>query len=328
MMYKKIASFVIVIGLLLIVTIYSMITGSIEISAWELIKGIFTGANENVEIIKDLRLPRIVIALFAGATLAVSGVLLQAVMRNPLAEPGIIGVSSGAGFVSILMITFFPTLYFYTPLFSFIGGAVAFLLVYMFSWKSGLNPLRMILIGVAINAVFTGLSEFMTAQNASSMMSGVSVTSSTLTMKTWSDVQIIVLYGTIGLILSMLVYAWCNHLGLRDKTLRNLGFKVNRARFTISIIAVLLAAIATAIAGMFTFVGLLIPHIGRVLVGNDHKLLIPFSAITGALLILTADTLGRTIAAPIEIPASIIVAVIGGPFLIFLLRKSDRIYGN
>ena len=328
MMNKKLISFIVVIGLLFVVTIFSMKTGSIVITTGELIKGLFTGTNEDVEIIKDLRLPRVVIALFAGAALSVSGVLLQAVMRNPLAEPGIIGVSSGAGFMSMIMITFFPTLFFYTPLFSFIGGAVAFLLVYLFAWKSGLNPLRMILIGVAINALFTGLSELINAQNASSMMSGISVTSSTLTMKTWQDVQVIVLYVSIGLILSMLVYTWCNHLGLRDKTLKNLGFRVNRARFVISIIAVLLASVATAIAGMFTFVGLLIPHIGRTLVGNDHKLLIPFSAISGALLILTADTLGRTLFSPIEIPASIIMAVIGGPFLIFMLRKSDRIYGN
>lgn len=327
-MYKKMISFIVVTGLLLIVTIYSMITGSIEITAVELLKGLFTGTNENVEIIKDLRLPRIVIALFAGAALSVSGVLLQAVMRNPLAEPGIIGVSSGAGFMSIIMLTFFPTLFFYTPLFAFIGGAVAFLLVYLFAWKSGLDPLRMILIGVAINALFTGLSELIKAQNASSMMSGISVSSSTLAMKSWGDVQVIVLYGSIGLILSMLVFAWCNHLGLKDKTLKNLGFRVNQARFIISIIAVLLASIATAVAGMFTFVGLLIPHIGRTLVGNDHKYLIPFSALAGALLILTADTLGRTLFSPIEIPASIILAVIGGPFLIFLLRKSDRIYGN
>lgn len=327
-MYKKLISFIAVIGLLLFVSLYSMITGSIEVGLGDLITGLFTGTNENVEIIKDLRLPRIIIALFAGACLSVSGVLLQAVLRNPLAEPGVIGVSSGAGFVSILMITFFPTLYFYTPLFSFIGGAAAFLLVYLFAWKSGLDPLRMILIGVAINALFTGLSQLLSAQNASSLMSGISVDASTLTMKTWDDVGIITLYGTIGLLLSLLLYAWCNHLGLKDKTLRNLGFQVNRARFIISVVAVLLASIATAIAGMFTFVGLLVPHIGRVLVGNDHKVLIPFSALAGALLIVTADTLGRTIMAPIEIPASIIMAVIGGPFLIFLLRKSDRIYGN
>lgn len=327
-MNKKVLSFIAAIILLITMTIYSATTGSIEVSAVELIKGLLSGTNENVEIITDLRFPRIIISLFAGAALAVSGVLLQAVMRNPLAEPGIIGVSSGAAFVSIIMVTFFPLLFFYTPLFAFIGGAFAFVLVYMFSWKSGLNPLRMILIGVAINAVFTGLSELISTSYRSSMTSSLSVTTSTLSMNTWSDVKVMVLYGTIGLILAFFVYAWCNHLALEDKTLKNLGFNVNRARLVISIVAVLLASIATAIAGMFTFVGLLIPHIGRSLVGTDHKVLIPFSAIMGALLILVADTLGRTMMAPMEIPASVLLAVIGGPFLIFLLRKSDRIYGN
>lgn len=327
-MKKKIISFIVVLILLPLTILYSATTGSIDVTAMELIKGLFTGTNENVTIIKDLRFPRIIISLFAGAALAVSGVLLQAVMRNPLAEPGIIGVSSGSAFVTLLVLTFFPTLFFFTPLLAFIGGALAFILVYSFSWKSGLNPLRMILIGVAINAVFTGFSELLQSRNASSMMSSVSVTQSTLTMKTWNDVQIIVIYGSVGLLLAFILFAWANHLSLSDETLYNLGFRVNRARFVISVVAVLLASIATAVAGMFTFVGLLIPHIGRSLVGSDHKLLIPFSTLAGALLILVADTIGRTIMSPLEIPASIIMAIIGGPFLIFLLRKSDRIYGN
>lgn len=327
-MNKKVISFIVVLILLPLVILYSATTGSIDVTPMELVKGLFTGSNENIEIIKDLRFPRIIISLIAGAALAVSGVLLQAVMRNPLAEPGIIGVSSGAGFFTLLVLTFYPMLYFYTPLFAFIGGALAFMLVYTFSWKSGLNPLRMILIGVAINAVFTGLSQLLQGANASSMAASVSVTQSTLTMKTWSDVNVIVLYGSVGLLIAFMLYAWANHLSLSDETLHNLGFRVNRARFIISVVAVLLASIATAIAGMFTFVGLLIPHIGRSLVGSDHKLLIPFSTLAGALLILIADTIGRTVLAPIEIPASIIMAIIGGPFLIFLLRKSDRIYGH
>src|SRR5690606_37331499 len=114
---------------------------------------------EKVEVIKDLRLPRIIVSLFTGAALAVSGVLLQAVMRNPLAEAGIIGVSAGAAFTTILALSLFPTLFFWSPLFAFVGGAVACFLVYTLSWKSGLNPLRLILVGVAINAIFTGLSE-------------------------------------------------------------------------------------------------------------------------------------------------------------------------
>ena len=314
--------------LLILVTIYSVTTGSIEVPLPELVKGIFTGTNEDVQVIKDLRLPRVIIALFAGAALSVSGVLLQAVMKNPLADPGIIGVSSGAGFMSMLMVSIFPTLFFYMPLFSFIGGAFAFYLVYLFSWKSGLNPLRMILVGVAINAVFTGLSQVFSFRGTYTVTSINPVTTSTLFMKSWNDVEVMVIYGSIGLVLAFLLYSWCNYLALGDKTARNLGINVNRTRLIVAIVAILLASIATAIAGMFAFIGLLVPHIGRMLVGTNHKALIPFCALTGALLTLTADTLGRVIIAPNEIPASILVAVIGGPLLIFLIRKSDRIYGH
>src|SRR5690625_608990 len=244
-MNRKVVSCIVVLLLLPVVTLYSATTGSIEITPMELIKGLFTGANENIEIIKDLRFPRIVISMFAGAALAVSGVLLQAVMRNPLAEPGIIGVSSGAGFFTLLVLTFFPTLFFYTPLFAFIGGAIAFVLVYTFSWRSGLNPLRMILIGVAIHAIFTGFSQLLQMFNASSMASSVSVTQSTLTMKTWSDVHIIVLYGLIGLIVAFFLFAWANHLSLSDDTLHVLGFGVYLVCFIISLVAMFLALFVT-----------------------------------------------------------------------------------
>src|SRR5699024_11214565 len=114
------------------------------------------------------------------------------------------------------------------------------------------------------------------------------------------DVEVIVLYGAIGLVFALLFFAYGNRLGLSDHTLKSLGFRVNRARFVLSVIAVLLASVATAVAGMFTFVGLLVPHIGRSLVGTDHKVLVPFSALAGALLILIADTIGRTVVAPLE----------------------------
>lgn len=328
MVNKRIISFMTSILLLSLIIVFSATTGSIHVSLVELIRGLISGSNDNVEVIKDLRLPRIIIAIFAGAALSVSGVLIQAVMRNPLAEPGIIGVSSGAGFMSMLMVSIFPTLFFYTPLFAFLGGSIAFFLVYSFSWKSGLDPLRMILIGVAINAVFTSLSQTFNYRGSYTSSMVQEVTTSTLSMKKWADVEIIVIYGTIGLILAFLVFAWCNYLALEDKTVKSLGLNVNVARFVISSIAVLLAGIATATAGLFLFVGLLVPHIGRILVGTDHKVLIPFSAILGALFILLSDTLGRIIIAPNEIPASIIMALIGGPFLIFLLRKSDRVYGT
>ncbi|AVF22200.1 FecCD family ABC transporter permease [Paenibacillus larvae] len=327
-MNKYILSFLSVLVLLFIVILVSAITGSIEVGVFDFIKGLFTGTDENVNIIKDLRLPRVIIALYSGAALAVAGVLFQAVMKNPLADAGVIGISSGAKLASLLGITIFPQLFYYMPLFSFAGGVLACFLVYSFSWKSHLSPVKIILVGIAINAMFTGLNEsFITICNYLGTIPAAS-SSSSITQKTWGDVQVIASYGTVGIVLSLFIGSWCNLLSLQDKTARNLGLHVTRARLLISAIAVWLAAVATSIAGVIAFVGLLIPHISRRIVGSDHKVLIPFSALAGALLILTADTLGRTVLAPSEIPASTIMAVIGGPFLIFFLRKQDESYGN
>ncbi|MCR8635642.1 FecCD family ABC transporter permease [Paenibacillus radicis (ex Xue et al. 2023)] len=327
-MNKKWLSVIIVIILLFAVTLISATTGSIKVSSLDLIQGLFTGTNKSVQIIKDLRLPRIIIALFVGAALAVSGVLLQAVMRSPLADAGVIGISSGAGVLSLLFVTLFPSYFFFLPLFAFIGGAIACFLVYSLSWKSGLSPIRIILVGIAVNATFTGLGQSFNYRGSYAVTSINQATTSIFTMKTWNDVQVMVTYGTIGLVLSLLLCSWCNLLSLQDKSAKNLGLNVTRARLLVSIVAVMLAAIATAIGGPIAFVGLLIPHIAKLLVGSDHKILIPFSALAGALLILSADTLGRVVLAPSEIPASIIMTVIGGPFLIFLLRKSERVHGN
>ncbi|UED81707.1 iron ABC transporter permease [Lysinibacillus sp. CD3-6] len=320
-MNKKISSFIVVSILLLVVIIYSAITGSIKMEIAEFIRAIFGEENSNYAVIKDLRFPRIIVAIFAGAGLSVAGVLLQAVMRNPLADAGVIGISAGASFVQLLVITLFPMTFFFTPILAFFGGAFACFLVFMLSWKSGLNPLKIILVGIAINAMFTGLTEaFVTLCSYMNIMVG-GAGSSNLSMRTWSDVRLISFYGVIGLLASLLIASWCNLLALQDKTAKSLGFNVTRARLIIAAIAVLLAAISTATAGVIAFVGLLIPHISRRLVGSDHKWLIPFSAIAGALLILTADTLGRIVVAPLEVPASTIMAIIGGPFLIFLIRK-------
>ena len=248
-------------------------------------------------------------------------------MKNPLADAGVIGISSGASFMTLVIITLFPQFFLDTSI-RLLGGAFACYLVYAFSWKSGLSPLRIILVGIAINAMFTGLNESFITICGYFIKSIKQTTTSNITMKTWGDVEIMVTYGTIGLVLALFVGAWCNLLSLQDKTAKNLGLHVTRVRLIISAIAVLLAAVSTAIAGVIAFVGLLVPHISRQLVGSDHKVLIPFSALAGALLILTADTIGRLIVPPNEIPAATIMAVIGGPFLIFLLRKSDKVHGN
>ena len=320
-MTKKIVSFSIVIVLLLVSAVYAATTGSIKMGFFEFIGALFEDGNSQMEAIRDLRFPRIIVALFAGAALSVSGVLLQSVMRNPLADAGVIGISSGAAFVQLFIISFFPALFFMTPVLAFIGGAFACALVFALSWKSGLSPLKLILVGIAINAMFTGLTEAFISLGGSLNTSVTGVIGSNLTMRTWKDVSTIVTYGTVGLIAAFALYSWCNLLVLQDKTAKSLGFPVAQARLIIAAVAVLLSAVSVVVAGVISFVGLLVPHIARRLVGHDHKVLIPFTALAGALLILVADTIGRTIVAPIEVPASTIMAIIGGPFLIFLLRK-------
>ena len=320
-MRKRIASYVIVSLLLVVTIVYSATTGSIKMGFFEFFGALFEQGNSQMEAIRDLRFPRMIVALFAGAALSVSGVLLQSVMRNPLADAGIIGISSGAAFVQLFIISFFPALFFMTPLFAFMGGAFACFLVFALSWKSGLSPLKLFLVGIAINAMFTGLTEAFISLGGSLNVSASSVIGSNLTMRTWSDVSTIATYGAIGLVLAFALYSWCNLLVLQDKTAKSIGFNVARARLIIAGVAVLLAAISVVVAGVISFVGLLVPHIARRLVGYDHKVLIPFTALLGAFIILLADTLGRTLMAPLEIPASTLMAIIGGPFLIFLLRK-------
>ncbi|WP_270995282.1 FecCD family ABC transporter permease [Listeria seeligeri] len=326
MTIKQKSYFGIVILLLITTLFWAVQAGSLSISISEFIKGLFTGGNETVDVIIDLRFPRIIIALLAGAALSVSGLLLQAVMRNPLADAGVIGISAGAKFFSFVIILFLPELYFWLPLFSFIGGALACLLVFLFSYRSDFNPLRFIIIGIAINAVFTGLSDALSSQVALISSQTASNTAS-LAMKKWSDVETLLFYVAIGLICAWVLSKWCNVLGLENKMARGFGVPVNRTRILLALIAVLLASITTAVVGVIAFVGLLVPHIARKLVGGNYQILVPFSILFGALLLLVADTIGRTLFAQMEIPASVIMLIIGGPFLIFLMRKGD-FYGS
>ena len=298
----------------------------IRITPSELFCGLFIEYNPDVATIYDLRFPRIFIAMLGGAATAVSGVLLQAVMKNPLADPGIIGVSSGASLVAVIVTAFFPSLFFLTPMLAFIGGLVAFLLVYSLSWKGGLSPLRIILVGVAVNALCTGLMSAFNSATGSSYTGVASIVNANITQKTWDDFQTLAVYVVIGLVASFFVTNQCNLLSLEDKTARSLGMNVTRSRIVISVIAVLLASISTAVVGAISFLGLIVPHIARLLVGSNHKVLVPYSILLGAFTLLLADTIGRTVASPYEISAAVVMSVIGGPFFIFLLRRSKQNY--
>ncbi len=317
-------SFVITAVLLVILFFAAVNTGSLQTGFVKLLKGLFVEYDADVATIWDLRFPRILISMLAGAGIAVSGVLFQAVLKNPLADPGIIGISSGAGFAAVLITAFAPGWYFFTPLAAFAGGAAAFFLVYCLSWKGGLSPLRIILTGVAVEALFSGLASAFNSMSGGDRTGAAAIVEANITQKTWEDVSVLFPYIIAGLFLAVLFIGECNLLSLEDKTARSLGVNVNTTRICISLSAVLLASISTAIAGAVSFLGLIVPHIGRILVGSDHKVLVPFSALAGAFTFLLADTIGRTIAAPYEISAAVIMSVAGGPFFIILLRRSKK----
>lgn len=325
---KQILIFVITLIALFILFLFAINSGSIKVTPMELWKGLFIEYNADVTAIFDLRFPRIFIALLGGSAIAVSGVLLQAVMKNPLADPGIIGVSAGASFAAILVTAFIPTWFFATPIIAFIGGLLSFFLVYSLSWKQGLSPLRIILVGVAINALFTGLMSAFNSGTGGNFSGVASIVNANITMKTWNDFYMLSIYTAIGLIASFFILNQCNLLGLEDKTVQSLGIAVNKSRIIVSVIAVLLASIATAIIGPISFLGLIVPHIARLFVGSNHKVLVPYSILLGAFTLLLADTVGRLIAPPYEISASIIMSVLGGPFFILLLRRSGNNYGQ
>ena len=319
---RKIISFLITGAALIVLFLVAVNTGSLKASPEQILRGLFVAYDETVATIYSLRFPRILIAMLAGASVAVSGVMLQAVMKNPLADPGIMGISSGAGMAAVLVTAFAPSLYLAVPVFAFLGGVFACGLVYLLSWKGELSPLRVILTGVAVNAFFTGLMSAGESMMGANYSGAASIVNGNITMKTWEDFRMLFIYAVIGLVLAVFLALKCDILGLEDQTIRSLGIRVNAVRLIVSAAAVLLASISTAVVGSISFLGLLVPHIARLLVGNSHKVLIPYTMLLGAFTLLLADTIGRTIAYPYEINAAVVMAVIGGPSFILLLRRS------
>lgn len=325
---KTVMVFALTAVIILIMFFIAINTGGLSVSVEQLFRGLFLEYDKTVAIILELRFPRIIVALFGGALMAVSGVLMQAVMKNPLADPGIIGITSGAALVAVVVSAFFPFLATFTPVFSFIGGMIAFAIVYLLAWNGNVNPLRLILVGVAVDAFFTGLYQAFSSGTGGSYSGAANIINSNISLKTWDDVYLLLIYVAVGAVCCALVAEKCNLLSLSDVTMHSLGVNVNRVRIIVSIISVMLASVFTSVIGSVSFLGLIVPHISRLLVGSNHKLLIPYSALLGSFIFLLADTIGRMIAYPYEISASIVMAVIGGPMFIILLRRSKKSYGN
>ena len=304
-----------------LIVLFSTI-GSVNLSVAEIIEELVKGDNEIVRtIVFKMRLPRNLLAVLVGANLAVAGLFLQAVMKNPLADPGITGVSSGASVGAIIILLVSPAYTPYLPIIAFVGGGIACILVYTMAWKKGLQPNRIVLAGVAVNTILGGIISFFSTMYSERIQSAMLWLNGSLATKTWADVQMLVGYSLVGIIISFFLIRSANILQLGDEAAINLGLNIHRARITISAVAVFLAATATAVVGIVSFVGLIVPHIARMIMGNDHKYTLPFSMILGSIVLLVADTLGRTIGGAIEIPVGVIMAIVGGPFFLYLLRK-------
>ena len=323
---KRLLAFLVLGLCLFALCLHAVSVGGLSLSYQTLFKGFFVSYNPKVALIYDLRFPRIVITLLAGAAISVSGLLFQSVLKNALADPAIIGVCSGANVMVLLSGTVLPQLLLYGPILSFFGGCLSFLLIYLLSWKQGLHPVRLILTGIAINALFIGLANALAGLAGGANKPYINaLISGNISQKTWSDVGLLMPYTLVGLALAFLLSRCCDLLLIDDKIIKNLGIDGQFLRLMVSLVAVLLASVATSIVGLVSFLGLIVPHIGRLIVGNKHCFLIPFSAIFGAFLFLLADTLGRSLFYPLEINPSVVMNILGGPYFIYLLRKAKLI---
>ena len=279
------------------------------------------GMDPQSQIIWNIRMPRTIVGALVGINLSLSGAILQAIMRNTLADPHIIGISSGAGLAGVVIMILFPALeYLITPV-AFVGAMLAAICIYILAWKNGIKPVRIILAGVAVSAFLSagisGLMIFYSDRVHGALMWMVGG----LAARSWPHVSIILPYAAIGLVLALASASYLNILQLGDEMARGLGVNVEVTRIVMTAIAALLAASAVSVVGLLGFVGLVVPHAARLLIGSDYRFLLPAAALLGVAIVTLSDTFARVIFAPIELPVGIIMAFLGAPFFLFLLRR-------
>ena len=272
-------------------------------------------------IVWDLRLPRVLLAALVGASLGVSGGLLQGVTRNPLADPYILGLTAGGGLAASIAIrasqTFPQELV--APV-AFGGSVLAAVLVYGMSWQGGVSPLRLALAGVAVASLLTAGTTVILVTSNLFTQAALAWLAGGLYGRGWEELHAMWPYAIAGISAAVLLSRSMNVLSLGDETAQSLGLNVERARLLAVGVAALLAGAAVSAAGMVAFVGLVIPHIVRLMTGDDHRTLLPLSSLLGASLVVYADVFARVVQAPVEIPMGIVTAAIGAPFLLYLIR--------
>ncbi len=318
----------IILVILLVIFIISLFLsvgmGAINVSPKEIIQALtIKKGTANYHIIWNIRLPRTIVSVLVGASLSLSGAIIQGVMRNSLASPSIIGVSSGAGFTALLILILFPQYYHLVPLGAFVGAFIVTMLIYGLAWKDGLLPNRLILAGVAVNSLLGAGNNALLTFFPDRVSGVINFMVGGLNGVTWADVHSVLPYVIVGVIIALMLPDKLNILVLGDEVATGLGVNVERLRFIFIILSSLLAGSAVSVVGLLGFVGLIVPHITRLIIGADYRFLFPAAVLLGAIVVLICDLLARTLFSPIEIPVGIIMSVLGAPFFLYLLRSRE-----
>lgn len=327
------AAFIFTILLLVtfIVFVISTGIGEMKINPLTVVKVLFGGGHEMEKlIITSFRLPRIIVALMVGISLAVAGGILQGMIRNPLASPDVLGITGGAAVAVVAFLALFSdknnaltVSIAWLPLAAFLGAGVVAFLVYFLAWKNGVSPIRLVLIGIGISTLMQALTTLMMIMGPIYQASQANIwITGTVYGSNWKNVATLVPWTVIFLIIAMVAARTINIQELGDEVATGLGGKVQKQRFLLLMISTALIGSSVAFAGGIGFVGLMAPHMARRLVGSSFGALLPTSALLGGILVMIADLIGRTMFSPLEVPAGVFTAGIGAPYFIYLLFKT------
>ncbi|MGL1306211.1 FecCD family ABC transporter permease [Vibrio parahaemolyticus] len=309
------------LGLLLIASSLTLFVGAANLSAQQVFALLFSFSDSDF-VIHQYRLPRMLLAIGVGAGLGLSGVLVQGVIRNPLASPDLMGISAGAGLAATACLVLYPNApVAMLPMVAMAGGLLAAGFIAVLAYWSKPTPARLALIGVAVSAFLASGIDFLLIVNPIEINTAMVWLTGSLWGRNWQQVPFI--WSALLLLLPLAFWlAWrLDVMGLGEESATTLGTKPRQIQILALIAAVLLASISVSVAGTISFVGLLAPHLARLLFGHNHKLLIPASATLGALLVICADGVARGLQPPIELPAGVLTSVIGAPYFIFLLYR-------
>jgi iron complex transport system permease protein len=323
--YKLVAGILVFVGMFVVACVF----GAADITVKDVWLALDSDASgEKISIIREIRLPREIAAIFVGAALAVSGAIMQGITRNPLADPGLLGLTAGANAALATTIAFIPSAnYFGVMVACFVGAAIGAIMVFSIGAmkKGGFSPLRIVLAGAAVSAFLYAVSEgigifFKISKDVSMWTAGGLIGTS------WSQLQIIVPFISLGILASLFLTRQLTLLSLSEEVAVGLGQKTNQIKALLFLIMILLAGASVALVGNLAFIGFVVPHVVRAIVGTDYRFIIPMSAILGATLMLFSDTVGRTINSPYETPVVAIVAMIGLPFFLLIVRKGGKAF--